>query len=144
MSESVNVVCSKCAAVNRIPVSRVAEHPVCGKCKAPLLSGYPEALDDSVFAAFVSRNQLPVVVDFWAPWCGPCRMMAPEFEKAAASLKGRVMFGKLNTDECQRSAAPLGISGIPTMILFAGGREMARTSGAMNAAAIVTWIRSVG
>jgi thioredoxin 2 len=132
--------CPRCLTANRVPRARLGEDPKCGKCGAPLLDGKPVALDDATFEPFVSRSELPVVVDFWAAWCGPCRMMAPAFEQAAGELKTRVRFAKLDTENAQGVAARFGIRSIPTMILFRGGREAGRVSGAMDARAIRAWL----
>lgn len=132
--------CPRCLTANRVPRARLGEDPKCGKCGAPLLDGKPVALDDATFEPFVSRSELPVVVDFWAAWCGPCRMMAPAFEQAAGELKTRVRFAKLDTENAQGVAARFGIRSIPTMILFRGGQEAGRVSGAMDARAIRAWL----
>ena len=138
------LVCPGCGTANRAPASRVGEDPKCGRCGAPLLPGKPAALDDASFEGFVGRNGLPVLVDFWAEWCAPCRAMAPAFEKAAAELKGRVQLAKVDTERAQQVAARFGIRSIPTMILFRGGREAARVSGAMDAGSILRWLRQHG
>jgi thioredoxin 2 len=140
----VQVVCPACLTANRVPGERLGEQPKCGKCHAPLLAGKPVALDEAGFDAVVGRTELPVVVDFWAPWCGPCRAMAPAFEAAAAELASRVRFAKVNTDETQALAARHGIRGIPTLILFRGGREINRVSGALDKRSLVQWIESQG
>ncbi|HEX5767218.1 MAG TPA: thioredoxin TrxC, partial [Burkholderiales bacterium] len=120
----VQVVCPSCLTANRVPDKRLRESPRCGKCRAPLLAGDPVALDDSSFEALVGRTELPVVVDFWAPWCGPCRAMAPQFERAARELKGRARLVKVNTEEAPGLASRLGIRAIPTIALFRGGAEV--------------------
>ena len=138
--EKLLIACAACDTANRVPAGRLAEDPKCGKCGAPLLDGMPAALTERNFQSFLERTELPVVVDFWAAWCGPCRMMAPAFERAAAELKTQARFAKLDTEAAQGIAARFGIRSIPTMILFRGGREAARTSGAMDARSIVNWV----
>jgi thioredoxin 2 len=135
------IVCPSCAAVNRVAAGKPATEAKCGKCHESLFSGHPTALTDQNFAKHVTRNSIPVVVDFWADWCGPCKTMAPEFEKAARALEPEVRFAKLDTEAAQHSAAQLNIRSIPTMILFQGGREVARQSGAMPAGHIIQWVR---
>jgi thioredoxin 2 len=132
--------CAACGTLNRVPAERLGEGPVCGKCKAPLLDGHPAPVSEQTFAAAVERTELPVVVDFWAAWCGPCRMMAPAFERAAAAMRPRVRFAKLDTEAAPGIAARFAIRGIPTMILFKQGREAARISGAMDAGQIQSWV----
>jgi thioredoxin 2 len=136
----VQVVCPRCLTANRVPDERLDDRPGCGKCHAPLLGGAPVELDEARFDALVGRTELPVVVDFWAPWCGPCRAMAPAFEAAAAELASRVRFAKVNTEEAQSLAQRYGIRGIPTLILFDGGREVNRISGALDKRSLVQWI----
>jgi len=133
------IVCPSCHATNRVPDARLADGPVCGTCKAPLTSPEPFVLDDQSFANYVARTELPIVVDFWAAWCGPCKMMAPQFAAAAKQLPN-VRFAKVDTEAAQQTAAQFNIRSIPTMVVFVGGREVARQSGAMSAADIVRWI----
>ena len=132
--------CASCSTANRVPAQRLGHDPKCGRCGAPLLDGKPVSLDEARFDSFIGRNELPVLVDFWADWCGPCHAMAPAFERAADELKTRVRFAKLNTEDAQRVAARFGIRSIPTLILFRGGREVARVSGAMDARSIASWV----
>jgi thioredoxin 2 len=135
------IVCPSCNSANRVPDERLSDGPTCGRCKADLFGGKPVEVNGEGLAAHVSRGELPVVVDFWAPWCGPCRMMAPEFEKAAAALEPKARFLKLDTQAHQEAGAGYGIRSIPTMILFKGGKEVARQSGAMSSAQIQAWVR---
>lgn len=141
MAQQNIVVCSKCGGVNRLPPGRNAMQAKCGKCGAMLFSGHPEDVDGATFDRQIARSSVPVVVDIWAPWCGPCKAMAPAYEAAADELEPHVRLIKLNSDNEEAVAARLGIRGIPTMILFHGGREIARTSGAMAAGQIVRWVR---
>lgn len=137
---TLHIVCPFCNAVNRIPSERLAQHPRCGKCKQALFVGHPLELTGNNFQQHIARNDIPVVVDFWAAWCGPCKMMAPAFAQAAASLEPRVRSAKLDTEQEQDIAAQFNIRSIPTLILFKAGREHARQSGAMNAGDIVRWV----
>lgn len=142
MNSPVLVPCPACGALNRVPDERLGEAPACGKCHQPLFTGKPLALDEAGFALHVERGGLPVLVDFWAPWCGPCRMMAPHFEQAAAQLEPRVRLAKVDTEAEPGLGGRFGIRSIPTLALFAGGREVARQAGAMGAADIVRWARA--
>ena len=141
MTQAVHVVCPHCDAVNRVPAERLGEEAKCGKCREPLFAGAPLALDEGRFAKHLGRGDLPLVVDFWAPWCAPCRAMAPAFEAVARRIEPRARLIKVNTEEAQALAGLHGIRSIPTLVVFRGGREVARTSGAMDAAALENWIR---
>lgn len=141
MADALHVLCPRCDAKNRLKPELPALGVKCGKCASPLFDGRPVELSGERFDKHVRENDLPLLVDFWAPWCGPCRMMAPAFEKAAGLLQPQVRLAKLNTQEDQATAARLGIQGIPTMVLFRQGREAARISGAMDAERIVAWVR---
>ena len=136
------VVCPRCDTANRVPAARLGDgerRPVCGACRAPLFEGHPLALGEERFWRHLRLSGIPLLVDFWASWCRPCRVMAPEFEAAAARLEPRMRLVKVSTEEAPRLAGELGISSIPTLALFAGGREVARQAGAMPARRIVAW-----
>jgi thioredoxin 2 len=139
VSEVIQVACAACLAANRVPEARLGEDPKCGKCGARLLDGAPAELREDQFEAFVQRTGLPVLADFWAPWCGPCRAMAPHFERAAQNLKDRVRLVKVNTEEAPQLAQRYGIRAIPTLILFRNGAEAKRMSGALDAGALERW-----
>lgn len=143
MEETRHVVCPQCEAVNRVDGSRVGQVAKCGRCSAALFPGRPVTVNASAFEKHVSRSHIPVVVDFWAPWCGPCRMMAPAFESAARRLEPRARFLKVNTEEEPALASRYGIRSIPTVVIFKGGREAARRSGAMDAATLERWVDGV-
>jgi len=141
VSETLHIVCPHCQATNRLPRARLGESPTCGKCKHPLFDGHPTALDAAGFERQIAASDIPVVVDFWAPWCGPCRTMAPHFERAARELEPHVRLAKLDTEAEQAIAAQYGIRSIPTLIAFRNGRELGRQSGALDAASLVRWVK---
>lgn len=142
MSNSKQCVCPSCNAINKIPASRLADNPKCGKCKKPIFTGEPLYLTDENFAKVIAKSDLPVVVDFWAQWCGPCKMMEPEFAKAASQLSPNVVFGKVNTELAKMTASKFDIRGIPSLIIFKNGQSTVRQAGAMNAQQIVDWVTS--
>ena len=141
MSKSIQIACPACGAGNRLLEARLTDAPKCGKCATVLFSAHPIALTDANFEKIVGGTDLPVVVDCWASWCGPCMRFEPVFEEAAAQLEPRVRLAKLDTDANQATAAKLGIRSIPTLIIFKGGKETARISGAMLHGPLIEWIR---
>ena len=144
MAESSHIVCPACAAVNRLPTERLADGPRCGTCKQELFTGRPVVLEAANFAAHTGKSDVPVVVDFWAPWCGPCKRMAPVFEQAAARLEPRVRLAKVNTEAEPALAAQFGIRSIPTLAMFRNGREVARQAGALDLASLLRWVEAQG
>ena len=140
-TQYVHVGCAHCATENRVAAGRLGDAPKCGQCGGPLLPPAPVELNDATYDTVIARTGLPVLVDFWAPWCGPCKMMAPQFEVAARELHTRALLAKVNTEEAQAVAARAGIRSIPTLVLFRDGREIARTSGAMDVRGLVRWFK---
>ena len=137
-----HIVCPHCAVLNRVPSERLAQQPKCGQCHRPLFTAHPIELTAENFDAHAGRNDIPLVVDFWAPWCGPCLTMAPAYEQAASLLEPHFRLGKLNSDAQPILATRYGIRSIPTLALFKNGRELARQAGAIGAPDIVRWVRA--
>lgn len=140
-SAPLQIACPHCHALNRVPPARLGDGPVCGRCRRPLFAGAPFALDAAHFDAHAARSDLPLVVDFWAPWCGPCRTMAPAYAQAATVLEPQVRLAKVDTEAEPALGTRFGIRSIPTLAVFLHGRELARQAGAMPAQAIVAWVR---
>lgn len=136
--------CPHCSAINRVPDDRLGEQPKCGKCGSALLPGRPVDLGGQTFDKFVARSGLPVVVDFWAPWCGPCKMFAPIFSQVSAEFNTRFRFAKVDTEAEQHLAAQHGIRSIPTLAIFRNGKELARMSGALDAGGLKRWLAQNG
>jgi thioredoxin 2 len=142
MSDVVHIVCPHCDATNRIPSARLGDKPKCGRCHKSPFTGQPIELTNATFQKHIGGSDIPIVVDFWAPWCGPCKMMAPQFAEAAKQLEPHVRLAKVNTEIEQELAAKFGIRSIPTLALFKGGREVSRQAGAMGTSDIVRWVQS--
>ncbi|HUL12036.1 MAG TPA: thioredoxin TrxC [Methylococcaceae bacterium] len=141
MTEALHIACPHCQTINRLPVSHLEDKPTCGRCRKPLFEGRPLAFRTVDFDRFAARSDIPLVVDFWAPWCGPCRMMTPAFDQAAALLEPGFRLGKVNTEEEPAIAARFGIRSIPTLAIFRHGREVARQTGALGVQDIVRWVQ---
>ena len=142
MTEPLHIVCPHCHTTNRVNSDQLASAPTCGQCKKDLFNAHPAELDEAAFDKHLNRNHIAVLVDFWAPWCGPCRAMAPAYEQAAASLEPHVRVVKVNTEAVPSLGARFNIRSIPTLALFKNGREVARQAGAMGASDIVRWTQS--
>lgn len=142
MNDSLHIVCPHCHTINRVRRTDLPNAPDCGSCHKPLFVAQPLMLDEDNFERHISRSQIPLLVDFWAPWCAPCRQMAPAFAQAAAQLEPQFRLAKVNTEEAQSLGARFNIRSIPTLALFSGGREVARQSGAMGATDIVRWAQA--
>jgi thioredoxin 2 len=142
MADSMHIVCPHCEAVNRVPEDRLREQPTCGKCTKALFTGKPIELTDANFMKHITRNDIPVLVDFWAPWCGPCQAMAPAYEQAAQQLEPEFRVAKVNTEVARIIAAQYSIRSIPTLALFKQGQELTRQPGAMDTGRIVAWART--
>lgn len=143
MSSSLKLVCPHCNTTNRVPTQRLGDGPTCGKCHESLFTGQPLSLNQGSFSKHVNNSDIPLVVDFWAPWCGPCQMMAPAFESAAQALEPRARLAKVDTEQEPGIGTQFQIRSIPTLICFKGGKEIARQAGAMRAPDIIKWVESV-
>jgi len=139
MPDPIHLACPSCDAVNRLPPARLRDAPNCGRCARPLFEGRPLALGQARWEAHAGRSQLPLLVDFWAPWCGPCLTMAPQFEAAAVRLQPQVRLAKVDTEAEPALGSRYNVRSIPTLVLLAGGREVARRSGAIRTPEIVQW-----
>ena len=143
MTDKKHIVCTECGAINRIPQARLTDKPVCGKCKKKLFTSSPIELNDQNFSKIINKSDIPILVDFWAEWCGPCKMMAPAFAEASAQLEPNVILAKLNTEHARQTAAQFNIRSIPCIVLFKNGKEFSRKTGAISAPQIVQWAQSL-